>query len=129
MRSQDADEDEKVSKREDRFPSHALVELRRFKHLPFFIHSAVLLDISRGGFKIEFTGEVGARPGDQYWINIPLTPLGIYAPSRMLCRGECRWFDEKRYRVGGVFMNLTKTDRHIIDQVVETLKKRGSLAR
>lgn len=114
------------AERQDRYSSHALVELRRFKHLPFGIHSAVLLDISLGGFKAEFTGEVQARPGEQFWINIPLTPLGIFAPARLMCKGECRWFDAKRFRVGGVFMQLSRTDRLIIDQVIETLKQRSA---
>lgn len=114
--------------RESRYSSHALVELRRFKLLPFGVHSAVLLDISLGGFKLEFTGEAQSKPGEQFWINIPLTPLGIYAPARLLCKGECRWFDGKRFRLGGVFMHLTKTERHIIDQVIETLKQRGTLS-
>jgi hypothetical protein len=114
--------------RENRYASHALVELRKFKHLPFKIYSAVLLDISLGGFKAEFTGEVKARPGEAFWIHIPLTPLGIYAPTRILCRGECRWYDTKKFRVGGVFIDLTKTERHIIEQVVETMKARGSLS-
>lgn len=114
--------------RENRYASHALVELRRFKHLPFKVHSAVLLDISLGGFKAEFTGDVQSKPGDRFWLNIPLTPLGIFAPARLLCRGECRWFDEKRFRVGGVFTHLTKTERHILEQVIDTLKKRGALS-
>ena len=114
--------------RENRYASHALVELRRFRHLPFAVHSAVLLDISLGGFKIEFTGEGAVKPGQQFWLNIPLTPLGIYAPARLMCRGECRWFDRQRFRVGGVFTELTKTERHILDQVVETLRSRGALA-
>ena len=102
--------------------------MRRFRHLPFGVHSAVLLDISLGGFKFEFTGEVVTKPGAAFWISIPLTPLGIFAPSRLLIKGECRWFDQKRYRVGGVFMTLTKTDRHIIDQVIDRLKERGGLS-
>ena len=114
--------------RENRYASHALVELRRYKHLPFSIHSAVLLDISLGGFKIEFTGEATAKPGQQFWLNIPLTPLGIYAPARLMCRGECRWYDGKKYRVGGVFTELSKMERHILDQVIETLRKRGALS-
>lgn len=120
-------EQDSLQARESRYASHALVELRRFRHLPFGVHSAVLLDISLGGFKIEFTGESVIKPGVQFWLSIPLTPLGIYAPSRLLCKGECRWFDAKRYRLGGVFLQLTKTDRHIIDHVVETLKQRGAL--
>ena len=111
--------------RQVRFASHALVEIRRFRHLPFGIHSAVLLDISLGGFKFEFTDEVPAKPGQQFWIAIPLAPLGIYAPGRLLVRGECRWFDQKKYRIGGVFMDVSKTDRLILEQVIETLKQRG----
>ena len=111
--------------RQVRFASHALVEIRRFKHLPFGIHSAVLMDISLGGFKFEFTDEVKVTQGQQFWMAIPLAPLGIYAPSRILLRGECRWFDPKKYRIGGVFMDVSKTDLLILEQVIETMKERG----
>jgi hypothetical protein len=113
--------------RSERFTSHALVEVRKYKILPFFVKSAVLLDISLGGFKLEFTGEVSCRPGDQYWLNVPLTPLGIYAPSRLMMLSEVRWFDERRYRIGGTFIDLTDTDRLVIEQILESLKKRGFL--
>lgn len=120
--------DESVVKpRAKRYVSHALVEMRRFKWLPFFCHSAVLLDISTGGFKLEFTGEVQSAPGSQYWIHIPLAPLGISAPSRLVCHCEVRWFDENRYRIGGTFLQLTKTDHMIIEQIVASLKTRGQL--
>jgi hypothetical protein len=114
--------------REERYLSHALVEFRKFKYLPFGIHSAVLLDISLGGFKMEFTGETTVEAGQQFWLHIPLTPLGIYSAARLMCRGECRWFDSQRYRVGGVFTELTKTERLIIDQVIDTLRQRGALS-
>ena len=52
-----------LKNRESRFVSHAIVELRKFKHLPFFCHSAVLLDLSPSGFKLEFTGETQCRAG------------------------------------------------------------------
>jgi hypothetical protein len=110
-----------------RYASHTLVEVRRFKHLPFGINSAVLLDISLGGFKFEFTSETRSKPGQQFWISVPLAPMGIYAPSRLLLRGECRWFDAKNFRIGGVFTNIPKTDKLILEQVVETLKQRGVL--
>jgi hypothetical protein len=116
------------SERQNRYTSHALVELRRFKHLPFGVNSAVLLDISLGGFKCEFTGEARLKPGQSFWLSIPLGPLGISAPSRLLCRGECRWFDDKKFRVGGVFTALGRTDKIVIESVVETLKRRGTLS-
>lgn len=119
--------DNSVGRRPERYQSHALVEVRRFKALPFFCRSGVLLDISLGGFKLEFTSEVKVQVGQQYWLNIPLAPLGIYAPTRLLCRGEVRWFDTRRFRIGGVFMSLTKTDEMIIQEIVETLRTRGAL--
>jgi hypothetical protein len=118
-----------ASQRENRYTSHALVELRRFRRLPIGVHSAVLLDISLGGFKVELTGETAINPGQQFWLSVPLMPLGIYAPARLVCKGEARWFDAKRFRVGGVFLTLTDTERSIIDQVIETLKGRGVLIR
>lgn len=127
MTESNENQNKTLDDRDNRYASHALVEIRRFKHLPFGISSAVLLDISAGGFKAEFTGESRMKPGDQFWLNIPLTPLGIYAPARVICRGECRWFDEKRFRVGGVFKELDSTERIIVDQVIDTLRKRGAL--
>ena len=113
--------------RAQRYISHALVEVRRFKSLPIFCDSAVLLDISVGGFKLEFTGEVKVTPGNQYWLSIPLSPLGIYAPKRLTCKCECRWFDSNRFRIGGTFTDLTKTDQMLIEQIVASLKSRGQL--
>ena len=111
--------------RQERFLSHALVEIRKYQWLPFGIHSAILLDISLQGFKIELTSEHQTSVGTFYWLNIPLAPLGIYSPGHLSCQVQCRWFDEKRYRLGGVFTDLDKTQRLIIDQIVETLKIKG----
>jgi hypothetical protein len=119
------DSDKKVVNRERRYTSHALVEIRRFKHWPFGIKSAVLLDISLSGFKMEYTSEVTAKPGEQFWVNIPLNPLGIFSPSHLMIQGECRWFDASRYRVGGIFLGLSKNDKMIVEQIVDTVKKRS----
>lgn len=113
--------------REPRITSHALVDVKKFKHLPFFTESAVLLDLSVAGFKLEFTGEVESKPGVQYWLSIPLRPLGITSPNKLMCRAECRWFDESRFRIGGVFVNLTKADRLILEQVLEALRSKGMM--
>lgn len=87
--------------------------------------SAVLLDISTSGFKVEFTGEAKARPGQKLYLDIPLTPLGIHAPKKLSCRAECKWFDDKKFRFGGVFIDLDQTEIDTITQVVESLKARG----
>ncbi len=120
-------ESQSAKPRAKRYVSHALVEVRRFRWLPFFCQSAVLLDISTGGFKLEFTGEVEVAPGSQSWLIIPLSPLGINAPARFMCRCECRWFDPHRFRIGGTFLQMTQTDHMLIEQIVASLKTRGQL--
>jgi hypothetical protein len=104
-----------------RYPSHALIEVRRFRRLPIFSHSGVLLDISQAGFKIEFVGEQIASVGDRFWLRVPLKPLGIIGREALLCRIEVRWFDAERYRIGGVFINLERIQEHIIQQVIESI--------
>lgn len=113
--------------RAQRFVSHALVEVRRFKLLPILCHSAVLLDISTGGFKLEFTGEVEVAPGNQYWLHIPLIPLGIPKPKALVCRCEVRWFDKSRFRIGGTFLKITEGEKVLIEKVVSSLKSRGQI--
>ena len=108
--------------REDRFISHTLVEIKRFKWLPIGVHSAVLLDVSSSGFKAEFTGENSVVPGSQYWLSIPLSPLGIYIPKNILCRCECRWFDHRRFRMGGTFIDVSRRDQLLIDQIITGLR-------
>lgn len=119
--SNDIEATQNFFERPARITSHALVEVKKCKCLPFWTYSAVLLDISIAGFKIEFTGEVKITPGNEYWLIIPLRPLGIYSPEKLSCKVECRWFDEKRFRVGGVFMSLSKTDSLLIEQILSTL--------
>jgi hypothetical protein len=104
-----------------RYTSHALVDCRRFRAFPFFAHSAVLLDISDQGFKIEFTGEVKVNPGERFWLKIPLGPLGIQEPCYLTLRGEVRWYDARLCRTGGVFLNVTPDESKTISKVVSNL--------
>jgi hypothetical protein len=102
--------------------------VRKFKNLPFFCNSGVLLDLSLAGFKLEFTGEILSKAGDRFWLNIPLAPLGIVGPSSINCKIEVRWYDPKRRRIGGVFMQLSRIEQTIIEQVIESLRERSSYA-
>ncbi len=108
--------------RPKRYVSHALVEVRRHRWLPFFAESAVLLDLSTQGFKIEFTGEVHVQPHHLLWISIPLSPLGILSPARLTVPVEVKWFDNKRFRLGGVFRGLSNDDRVIIEKVLASIR-------
>lgn len=109
--------------RAKRVASHALVDVRRYRSLPFLSHSGVLLDISVGGFKLEFTNEILVSPGQRFWLSIPLSPLGIYAPKKLVCQVEVRWFDALKFRIGGIFFNLNRTQALLIDQIVTSLSR------
>ena len=110
--------------REVRYRSHALIEMKKFKLLPFFAFSGVLLDMSLSGLKVDLTKAADVKPGNQFWLQIPLSPLGIFAPSKLLCKIECRWYDPNKFRLGGVFLDLTRTERLIIDQIITTLDEK-----
>ena len=88
MENQALSENDLDKPRQQRYISHALVEVKRFKVLPFFCYSSVLLDISLGGFKLEFTSEVVITPGTQYWLNIPLSRLTLYIQDRITSFGR-----------------------------------------
>ena len=116
-----------LKNRESRFVSHAIVELRKYKYVPFYCHSAVLLDLSPSGFKLEFTGETQIEPGDIYWLQIPLASFGIYTPKNITIKCQCRWFDSSRFRVGGSFLNSSKKDQVVLESVLETLNQKRQL--
>ena len=111
--------------RAQRHLSHALVEIARFRWWPFSTHSAILLDISLGGFKAEVTGKINIKAGDAVWFKIPLRPWGIYSPSRFVVEAEVRWVDAKRSRVGATFFDLTSSQQRILEQVIGALTSRG----
>ncbi|MDD9951854.1 MAG: PilZ domain-containing protein [Zetaproteobacteria bacterium] len=110
--------------RAERYVSHALIEVRWSKWWPFGIRSAVLLDLSLQGFKLELTNEWDVRAGQHLWLTIPLTPLGIQAPGRFSCAIECRWFDRNRYRMGGIYSNLSGEDKEIVEKIIYTLREK-----
>ena len=74
---------------------------------------------------MEFTGEVKIKAPSTCWISIPLSPLGINHPPRFQAKVEVKWFDENRYRIGGIFSGLEKNDEQILEQVIEKLSERG----
>jgi hypothetical protein len=92
---------------------------------PFGVHSAVLLDLSETGFKIEFTGSAALKAGDKRILQIPLAPFGISSPSHISCDVTVKWFDLAKMRVGGVFENIDAPSRVFLDKIIERVKNQG----
>lgn len=113
--------------RPERFISHALVEVRRFKSLPFSVQSGILLDMSTAGFKIEFTSnDIKLKPGDERWLHIPMSPLGLRGMKDLVCRIEVRWFEPATARLGGVFIELDSMSQMLVEQIVHKLRENGN---
>lgn len=111
--------------RAKRHLSHALVELQRFRWWPFTTQSAILLDISMGGFKAEVTGRVSALAGQRMWFKVPLSPWGIFSPKRLVVGAEIRWVDPQRSRLGGTFNEMREDERRVLEQLIGVLTSRG----
>ena len=107
-----------------RFASHALVEIKKYKWLPFNSKSGLILDLSLEGVKIEFNQSVKSNP-KSVWISIPLTPFGLSSPDKITCQVEVRWFDEKNSRIGGLFKNLSEKNKFIMSQIIQIMKAKG----
>lgn len=113
---------QRPTERAERVISHALVELRRNRWWPFGVRSAVLLDVSEGGFKIEFTGNTKCVTGEKLLMEIPLGPFGILAPRSLLMNVQIMWFDDARMRCGGIFVNTNPTTVLFIQKIIEASK-------
>jgi len=117
---------EQTAERAERVISHALVELRKNRWWPFGIRSAVLLDVSEGGFKIGFNGNTKCVTGEELLMEIPLGPFGILAPRALLMNVQIMWFDETRMRCGGIFVNTTPTTVLFIQKIIEASKSQSA---
>jgi len=111
--------------RAERVISHALVEVRRHpRWWPFGVRSAVLLDVSETGFKIEFTGQASYQGGEKLFMEIPLHPFGILAPRSIVLSIQIVWFDSQKMRCGGVFLNPNHTVSVVLQKIMHTAKMR-----
>lgn len=111
--------------RQPRHTSHALVEVRKYRWWPFGIVSGVLLDMSIDGFKLEFTSDFRVKNLQKLWLTIPLVPLGVLGQKSLSVPVEVRWFDGTKFRIGGVFVNLSQEERKYINNVIGILAERG----
>lgn len=118
--------------RVQRFESHALVDVKTSRWNPFAHTSAVLLDLSTRGFKVEFISPVKLQPGHRAIVVIPLTPFQILSPGRLKLAVVVKWFDPHSQRAGGVFEKMTPADAYVLEKVIEKLisqnKAQGGLS-
>ncbi len=117
-------EQDHYSARAPRFPSHALVEARTSWWNPFAKSSAVLLDMSVTGFKIQFVERVSLKKEDKLQLIIPLEPFGLMGGGRLNLKAQVKWFDEPVMRAGGMFLNCSDQERLMIEGILASVISR-----
>ena len=107
-----------TKERSERVMSHALVELRRSNWWPFGVKSAVLLDLSQTGFKIELTGPADIELESVLLLTIPLRPFGVASPPSIQISVQVKWFQNTKQRLGGTFVNVNPSDKLFLDTII-----------
>ena len=113
------------SRTNQRLLSHTVIDVRPFRNLPLFTQSSHLLDISSGGVLLEFITVPRITEGKKYWMIGHLTPLGINDVHQLKCYLECRWVDDKKCRVGGLFVDLDEKNQRIVDLVLQRIREKS----
>jgi hypothetical protein len=118
--------DEQLVARAPRFPSHALIDLRTNRWNPFSKRSAVLLDMSVSGFKIQLVDKAVLKMNSMCYLDVPLEPFGILSGQRLVVRAQVKWFDPEGLRAGGVFVGTSDNERLLIERVIAAVISRES---
>lgn len=113
------------SRTNQRLLSHTVIDVRPFRHLPLFTQSSHLLDISSSGLLLEFITVPRVTEGKKYWMIGHLTPLGINDVHQLKCYLECRWVDDKKCRVGGLFVDLDAQSQRIVELVIQRIREKS----
>jgi hypothetical protein len=115
-----------VIKRARRIESHALVDVKMSLWNPLAVSSAILLDLSWQGFKIEFVNGVKIKPGSRLTMSIPLASFGILAPAKLKLKIQVKWYDPRMQRAGGIFEPESHEQDYLIQKIIDVLTLRGS---
>ncbi len=108
-----------------RYESHALLEVRTSRWNPFAVESAVLIDLSWEGFKLEFVAPLkDIAPNSSLSLSIPLAPFGVMHPSVLKLKAETRWFDSRTFRCGGVLCYKNDEEKMIVGKIIEFVSQK-----
>ena len=121
------DAETQQSRHNQRLLSHTIIDVRPFRSLPLFTQSSHLLDISNGGVLLEFITVPRITEGKKYWMIGHLTPLGINDVHQLQCYLQCRWVDDNKCRVGGLFVDLDEQNRRIVELVLQRIREKSQI--
>lgn len=111
--------------RPPRFPSHALIDVRFSRWNPFARVSAVLIDVSVTGFKLQLVDRAKLKVGTACVLSIPLSPFGVQVAENLVVKGEIKWVDQEGMRAGGVFVDVPDHSRLLIERVIAAVISKG----
>ncbi len=112
---------EEQIERAPRVFAHAVATIKANKWNPLGGWSAILLDISAGGCKLELVEGAGFKEGKKYYVDIPLASFNIDEPHALKLYGEVMWYNDKRLRIGFRFIGAKQSDVDMINYILDNL--------
>lgn len=106
-----------------RTPSFNILDVRTNFWNPFSKHSAVLLDLTEQGFKIEFIEAVIIEPQAHVSLHIPLSPFRIPERTTLKLKAVVKWFERASMRAGGEFLALQPAHIETLKRMIAFLRK------
>ena len=111
----------------DRYRAHVLAELKKYRWIPFFsTYSGVIIDLSDFGMKFSFSAEVDIKPFTSCFVRIPLASLNIEEPRMFEANVEVKWFDQKKYKMGALFINLNASQKKLLKKMISALNEKNA---
>ena len=117
-------------KRRTRYQSAALVTVKKKKWFREVKMEAALLDLSWQGFKIELVDlpTIKFKNCDLLTLEIPLDTFKIMSPPTLEMSIVLKWYDPNRNRIGGIFYSPSENEFHILEKIINYLKKHKSFS-
>ena len=114
---------EEQVKRAPRVFAHAIATIKANNWNPLGGWSAIVLDLSAGGCKLELVEGNKFKEGKKYYLDIPLASFNVSEPNSLKLYGEVMWYNDKRLRIGFRFIEPKREQVDIINHILDNLDK------
>ncbi|BBH52932.1 PilZ domain-containing protein [Fluviispira sanaruensis] len=110
-------------RKEPRYSTAIVIEVRTAKWNPFKKTKAILLDLSWNGFKLEFVKKVHLKNGNELLLKIPIEQFQIDNSKMLKLKVTVKWFDEELQRTGGFYIHPKGEHAIVLEKLIQKLAK------
>jgi hypothetical protein len=108
---------------------HAFIclQVMKYKHLPFMMSDAILIDLTDQGMKLKFARNVKMENGSHLWLRVPVSS-DIDNKKFILMRGTVRWYDAANFALGITINPSEEEHRQALRRLIREFIEIGRLA-